>query len=178
MAGRNKVAAKLKVPLAGVAALALVAGALALRETPAPHVPGEKIALRVGDQADHGQTLAYYPEHLAALASIRSFQPAEAWRKPEPPKALAAARPAVHPPPRPAALKSAPDTAPPRAEAPALALKRRPAALAGIELPGFVPTGDDIRKGVSGVGDGIGAAGDRLVDMGRSLGRMMRLSSR
>lgn len=176
MAGRK---ANLKIPLtSGAAAFALIAATLALREKPeAPSPSADKFALRVGDQADHGRTLSYYPEHLAALASIRSFQPVAAWRTPEPPRTPVAARSAAQPP-RPVALKPAPHPAPARAEAQPPPVRPRPATLAGIELPGFAPTGDDIRKGVSGVGDGIGAIGDRIVDMGRSVGRLMRLSSR
>ena len=84
---------RVKMPLAaGAVALVLVAAAaLPAPDPPAPAQPtGEKFALRIAGESGSGQTLAYYPEHLAALASIKSFQPAADWR-PEPPPELAPA---------------------------------------------------------------------------------------
>lgn len=198
MAAGRRASAKMKWGLGACAtALVLLVGAgLSGRQTPAPvAASGEKFALRVaGDTtAVPGQSYAYAPGQLADLASVKSFTPVPAWKDPAPapaaPVKFAApvAPKIVLPPRRPLALKPAPDA--PRVEPVQTVAAPQPARIAGMELPRFVPTGDDIKKGVSNVGDtiagvggkilGAGAdVGEKIADVGQSLGRLMRISNR
>jgi hypothetical protein len=153
----------------------------------------EAVASRLDGGVIDVKTLAYYPEHLAALDSLSRFQPVSAQRTAElagapfatqtasfsdaaKPRRVAMAE--VLPPRRPVAVVQA-DVLPPRRPVTPETLAPMPASVSvaevppqpapnakiwGVELPRFVPTG--------------AAVMDKLASMKDRIGGLMHVSSR
>jgi hypothetical protein len=141
----------------------------------------EAVASRLDGGVIDVKTLAYYPEHLAALDSLSRFQPVSAQRTAElagapfatqtasfsdaaKPRRVAMAE--VLPPRRPVTVAQA-DVLPPRrpitpaTPAPAAVEEITPQAapsakIWGMELPRFVPTGAAVMDKLASVKDRIG----------------------
>jgi hypothetical protein len=157
----------------------IVSERVALQAQPEPAASGSPA--RVSGGVIGVQTLAYYPEHLAALDSLARFHPVSATRTAElatelrstriaalsdaaKPRHVAAAE--VLPPARPTTLAQV-DVLPPRrpaTPAPASAIvPANPAPPAshgakiwGLELPHFVPTGAAVINKLASMKDRIG----------------------
>jgi hypothetical protein len=153
----------------------------------------EAAASRLDGGVVEAKTLAYYPEHLAALDSLSRFQPVSAQRtaelagaplatriaslsdaaKPRRPasaEVLPPRRPAivaqadVLPPRRPVAPAPVPTTMPPALVAEITPQPEPHARIWGMELPRFVPTG--------------AAVMDKLASVKERIGGLMHVSSR
>lgn len=175
---------------AALIAVSLGAAAWSLAPPPpaAPSTAEGKFALRVDHVATPGQSLAYYPEHLAALASLKSFQPATgpAIAGPALKDAAPALRPtdlplpakpaivervaplgaarAPAPPPRPPYLRAAVQAAP-------LAPAAAPTAIG--EYAGFAPS-EGVRRSVQFAADGAHAVGAGASAVGQKVGDGVR----
>jgi hypothetical protein len=186
--GLHRFAAQVAVSIAATICATALYGHL-VSDRSSVHVPSEPASSRVEGGVIEARTLAYYPEHLAALDSLSRFQPVSAQRTAELAGAsrmvqtaslldtarlrhLTAA--AVLPPSRPAALTQI-DVLPPRrpvalaapapitvAENPAETVPSR--KIWGVELPHFVPTG--------------AAVMDKLASMKERIGGLIHVSSR
>jgi hypothetical protein len=153
----------------------------------------EPAASRLDGGVIEAKTLAYYPEHLAALDSLSRFQPVSAQRTAElagaplatqtaslsdaaKPRRIASAE--VLPPRRPVTVAQA-DVLPPRRPGTPVTPATLPASVSvaevtsepaphakiwGMELPRFVPTG--------------AAVMDKLASMKERIGGLMHVSSR
>jgi hypothetical protein len=145
---------------------------------PGPQAVSSASPARIGGGAIEVQTLAYYPEHLAALDSLSRFRPVSPQRTAELAGGLSATRTVsvadaakprriasadVLPPGRPASLVQV-EVLPPRrpagapitiAAAPAEPAELR-AKIWGVELPHFVPTGASVVDKLASMKDRIG----------------------
>ncbi|MDE2361509.1 MAG: hypothetical protein KGM42_02430 [Hyphomicrobiales bacterium] len=151
--------------------------------------PGPKLNTRASFQTVQHRVIA--PEPFAPRADvdmpIAPWKTGIAWNLP--PSANAsngvslaiAAKPVVRPklatvaplpPRRPATIAISPE-GPPTAVA-----TIEPSRFGGFHLRGLTPTREVLARGISGVRSSIGSVGEKIGDVGSSLGRMMRLSSR
>ncbi|MGO8738323.1 hypothetical protein [Rhodoblastus sp.] len=157
-----------------VAALALTALDAALSAAPPPQTPQAAIA-RVEASAPGGlRNLAYYPEQLAALSSLTSFEPRADAGAPVPPPAAARPPAQIAPiapkPARHAAIKASVRAAPAPAPAPARQKIETPVKILGLAVPSPAAIGArvaDFRDSASHFGEAALSLGGRITTFWR-----------
>ncbi|MEA2841132.1 MAG: hypothetical protein QOF41_2462 [Methylobacteriaceae bacterium] len=179
-AGLRKFAGQVLVSVAATVCATAIYGHIVSERAPS-QVESEAISVvsptRIGGGAIDVQTLAYYPEHLAAQDSLNRFHAVSVQRTAElagmanPTRTAAltdAAKPRrvasvdVLPPPRPTTLADMSVLPVRRPVAPAVVAEVTPepvprnAKIWGVELPRFIPTGATVIDKLASVKDRIG----------------------
>jgi hypothetical protein len=186
--GLRRFAGQMLVSIAATICATAIYGHIASNRGPLPGQPKAVSPVRIGGGAIDVQTLAYYPEHLAAQDSLNRFHAVSAQRTAELAGATNTFRTAsltdaakprrvasldVTPPSRPTALAEIsvlPPRRPAAAPAPVMVAANpaeptaQRAKIWGVELPHFVPTG--------------AAVIDKLASMKDRIGGLIHVSSR
>jgi hypothetical protein len=191
--GVRKFAAQVTVSVAATVCATAIYGYIISDRSAFP-AQQEAAASRLDGGVVEAKTLAYYPEHLAALDSLSRFQPVSAQRTAElagapfatriaslsdaakprritsaaevlpPRRPVTVAQADVLPPRRPVAPAPVPTTMPPALVAEITPQPEPHARIWGMELPRFVPTGASVM--------------DKLASVKERIGGLMHVSSR